>query len=111
MPSTREPPNLLVRPIGDHRRRLWIATEEVLANVGAILRLEVLVLTVDAFIHELMEPARVIPRQEAIPVRAPDDLDDVPSGTAEDALQLLNNLAVATHRSIEPLEVAVHDER
>ena len=40
----------------------------------------------------------------------PDDLDDVPAGAAEDRLQLLDDLAVAAHRSVQALEVAVDDE-
>ena len=37
-------------------------------------------------------------------------LDDVPAGAAEDALQLLDDLAVAAHRPVEALQVAVDDE-
>ena len=48
--------------------------------------------------------------QQRIPVVAPDDLDDVPAGAAEDAFELLNDLAVAAHRAVEPLQVAVDDE-
>src|SRR5271167_1863533 len=43
-------------------------------------------------------------------MRAPDDLDDVPSGTAKVAFQLLNDLAVAPHRAVETLEVAIDYE-
>ncbi len=42
--------------------------------------------------------------------RAPDDLDHVPAGAAEDALELLDDLAVAAHRAVESLQVAVDDE-
>ncbi len=40
----------------------------------------------------------------------PDDLDDVPARSAELRLELLDDLAVASHRSVQALEVAVDDE-
>src|SRR5690606_10844998 len=45
------------------------------------------------------------------PLTAPDDLDDVPAGAAEEALELLDDLAVAADRAVEALQVAVDDER
>ena len=52
----------------------------------------------------------MIRRQQRIPVAAPDHLDDVPAGAAEDRLELLDDLAVAAHRTVETLQVAVDDE-
>src|SRR5699024_9271588 len=40
----------------------------------------------------------------------PQDLDDVPTGTAERGFKFLNNLAVTTHRPIETLQVTVDHE-
>ena len=37
-------------------------------------------------------------------------LDDVPAGAAENAFQFLNDAAVAAHRPVQPLQVAVDDE-
>ena len=48
--------------------------------------------------------------QQLVPVAAPDDLDHVPAGAAEERLQLLDDLAVAADRAVEPLQVAVDDE-
>ena len=48
--------------------------------------------------------------QQFVPAAAPDHLDHLPAGGFEGAFQLLNNLAVAAHRAIQPLQVAVHDE-
>ena len=45
-----------------------------------------------------------------VPLAAPDDLDDVPAGAAEERLELLDDLAVAAHRAVELLQVAVDDE-
>jgi hypothetical protein len=49
-------------------------------------------------------------REQRVPVAAPDDLDDVPARAAEERLELLDDLAVAAHRAVEPLQVAVDDE-
>ncbi len=51
-----------------------------------------------------------VPGQQVVPGRAPDDLDDVPARSPEDGLELLDDLAVAPHRTVEALQVAVHDE-
>src|SRR5206468_10341015 len=42
--------------------------------------------------------------------RSPDHLDHVPAGAAELAFELLDDLAVAAHRAVEALQVAVDDE-
>ena len=47
--------------------------------------------------------------EQLIPCRAPHDLDDVPSGPAEHALEFLDDLAVAANRAVETLQVAVDD--
>src|SRR5208337_5329994 len=94
----------------DHRCGFRIAAEEVLADVGAVLRLEVLVFAVDAFLHQLAQLAFRVPGEEPVPAGTPQALDDVPAGAAEVGLELLDDLAVAAHRTVEPLQVAVDDE-
>src|SRR5690606_20988286 len=46
---------------------------------------------------------------EGVPVAAPDELDDVPAGAAEDAFEFLDDLAIAADRSVEALAIAVDD--
>ena len=48
--------------------------------------------------------------EQFVPARAPDHLDDVPTVAPELRLEFLDDLAVAAHRPVEALEVAVHDE-
>ncbi len=48
--------------------------------------------------------------EQGVPLRAPDRLDHVPAGAAEGRLELLDDLAVAAHRPVEPLQVAVDHE-
>ena len=102
-------PDLVVGPVGDQRLQ-FRRVEEILAHVRAVLALERLVFAVDAFHHPLDQDALLVAREQRVPVRAPDHLDHVPAGAAEVAFELLDDLAVAAHRAVEPLQVAVDDE-
>ena len=82
----------------------------MLTRVRPTLGLEVLVLAVDALLHHPAQQALVVAHQQRIPARTPQDLDDVPAGAEKGRLELLDDLAVAAHRAIEPLQVAVDDE-
>ena len=108
--AAHERPDLVVRHVGDQRLGLGRLAEEVLAHIGAVLRLVVLVLAVDRLLHDLEERARGVLGEQRVPARAPEALDDVPAGAAELGLQLLDHLAVAAHRTVEALQVAVDDE-
>ena len=52
----------------------------------------------------------LVAREQRVPAVAPDHLDHVPARAAERALELLDDLAVAAHRAVEALQVAVHHE-
>src|SRR5205823_2236724 len=84
--------------------------EEMLADVRAVLALEILVLAVDALFHSLQQNAGLVFREKRVPARTPDDLDHVPAGAAKDAVELLDDLAVAAHGSVQPLQIAIDDE-
>ena len=58
----------------------------------------------------MRQGAVAVGREQRVPAATPDDLDDVPAGAPEERLELLDDLAVAAHRSVEALEVAVDDE-
>ena len=110
MAAADQRPDLVVGPAGDHGGELGILAEEVLTDIRAVLRLEVLILAVDHLFHALEQNAGRVGGDQLVPTRAPQHLDDVPAGAAEDALQLLDDLAVAAHRPVEALQVAVDDE-
>src|SRR5205823_10881621 len=84
--------------------------EEVFPDVGATLDGVLLVLAVDGGVHLVEEDAIHVAGQELVPLRAPDDLDDVPPAAPEHGLELLDDLAVAAHGAVETLQVAVDDE-
>ncbi len=110
VPAAIQAPDVVVRHVGDHLLELGILAEEILARVGAALGLEVLVLAVDALHHQAAQQALLVAGEQRIPAIAPDDLDHVPAGAQERGFQLLDDLAVAAHGSVEPLQVAVDDE-
>ncbi len=77
--------------------------EEVLPGVGTTIELAVLQLAITNLVHNFLQSPTVITLEQRIPLAAPDHLNDLPSRTPEDTLQLLNNFAVAAHRPVEPL--------
>ena len=100
-------PDLVVGHVLDALEQTRVASEEVLAHVGAVAGLEGLVVAVDAVLHDLDQGAVDVGLQQRVPARAPDDLDHVPARAAEVRLELLDDLAVAADRSVEALQVAV----
>ena len=109
MAATVQTPDLGVGPVGDQFLQ-FRCVEEMLADIGAVLGLEGLVFAIDAFHHAFLQDAFLVAGKERIPVGAPDQLDDVPAGTTEFRFQFLDDLAVAAHRAVEALQVAVDDE-
>ena len=101
---------LVVGQVLDHLEQARVDAEEMLAQVGARLDGVLLILPVDDLAHPLGEQALVVDRQQRIPVASPQHLDDVPPGAAEDRFELLDDLPVAAHRTVETLEIAVDDE-
>src|SRR5262249_6991688 len=108
--AARQLLQLLVREMFDEFDQFGIFTEEMLADIGAALDAVTLILAVDDLGHALDEQADIVLYEEGVPVAARDDFDDVPAGAAEGGFQLLDDLAVAAHRAVEALEVAVDDE-
>src|SRR5687768_16978118 len=93
-----------------HVEQLRRLAPEVLAQIGTGLDRVLLILAVDDLPHPLHQQTVFVLREQRIEILAPQNLDDVPSGAAEHDLELLNDLAVATHWTIEPLQIAVDDE-
>src|SRR5205823_2489779 len=87
-----------------------VLSEEVFADVRAILRFEVLVLAIDALLHAFEEDPVGVAGEQLVPAGAPDDFEDVPAGATEDSFELLDDLAVAADRTVQALEIAIDDE-
>ncbi len=103
-------PDVGVAHLRHHLQGLRVAAEEMLAHEGAVVGLEGLVVAVQRVEHQLAQRAVLVARQQRVPVASPKQLDHVPAGAAEVAFQLLHDLAVAAHRAVQPLQVAVDDE-
>ena len=101
---------LLVGEVRDHLGQFRIGSEEVLADVAARHDDVLLILAVYHFVHPLDELALLVLGKKRIPFVAPDHLDHIPAGTAKHSLEFLNDLAVASHRAVQPLQVAVDDK-
>jgi hypothetical protein len=110
VPAAGELPDLLVGEVLDHLAGARVAAEEVLADERAVLGLVGLVVAVRRDVHQVDQGAVPVGGQQRIPLPAPDHLDHVPAGAPEERLQLLDDLAVATDRAVEALQVAVDDE-
>ncbi len=101
---------LIVRQMLDHFEQTRIGAEQVLPEVGSALHEIFLVLSVAHFTHAADQQAIAIILDEAVPVAAPDNFNDVPARAAKNGFQFLNNFAVAANRTVEALQVAVDDE-
>ena len=110
MAAAAELREVVVGQVLDELAQARVRPEEVLADVGAAGDRELLELAVERLVHLLDEHAVDVAGQQVVPLAAPDDLDHVPAGAAEDRLELLDDLAVAADRAVEPLQVAVDDE-
>ena len=82
----------------------------MLPNVGPVVGLVGLEVTIGRGVHQIDQGAVGIGLQQGIPLAAPHHLDHVPAGTPEERLQFLNDLAVAAHRPVEALQIAIHHE-
>ncbi len=102
--------DLVVGHALDHRAQPLVVAEEVVADIAAGLGGVRLELAVRRGVHPVDQDAVAVLREQRVPGAVPDQLDHVPAGAAEDRLQLLDDLAVAPHRAVEALEVAVDDE-
>ena len=108
--SARQVLEIVIAEVGDHATQARVGTEEVVADVGTVLGPVALELAVDGGVHLVEQHAVLVLGEQFVPTGAPDHLDDVPPGAAEDGLEFLDDLAVAAHRAVEPLQVAVDDE-
>ena len=110
MAAAIEVPNLLIRHVGDHFLEFRVLAKEMLARVGAALGFEVLILAVHALFHDALQETFLVARQQRVPSPAPQNFDDVPARAQESRFEFLNDLAIAAHRPVEPLQIAIDDE-
>ena len=108
--ATVQTPDVVIGQMRHQCLEFGMLAEEMFARIGATLGLKRLELTIDGAFHDAAQHAIGVLGQQRIPAVAPQHLDDIPAGTEEGRLELLNDLAVTTHRAVETLQVAVDDE-
>src|SRR6185503_19948926 len=101
---------LFVRQALYHVREPRIRAEQLLPNVASGFRRVLLPLAIHDFAKAFDEEAFLIGSKQGIPEPSPDRLDDVPSGATKCGYEFLDDVAVAAHRAVETLQVAVDDE-
>src|ERR1700678_511868 len=101
---------LLIRKMLHHFQQPGIGAKKVLPEIRTALDEIFLILAVRDLAHAPEEQTVAIVLDDLVPIATPDHLDDVPSGTAEDRFQFLNDLAIAADRPVETLQIAVDDE-
>ena len=102
--------NFFVRHLGHHFQGAWIATKEMFAHIGAVVGFHGLVVAVQRVHHDFLERTLFVAGQQGVPTGAPQQLDDVPARATELAFKLLHDLAVASHRAVQALQIAVDHE-
>ena len=107
--ATLQRPDFLVGHVGNQRLQ-FERVEEMLADVSAVLGFVRLIVAVVHFHHALAQHAIDVAGEQFVPLAVPHDFDDVPTGAAEFAFQLLHNLAAAAYRAVKALQVTVHYE-
>ena len=108
--ATLEPVDVAIRHMRDERMHFRVFVKEVKEIVAAVSCAQRLILAIDRGGESAKQRMLLVAREQSVPFRAPQDLDDVPARAAEQALQLRNDLPVAAHRPVEALEIAVDDE-
>ena len=103
MTTTAQVPNIIVAHLGHHFQGARIATKEMFAHISAIVGFEGLIVAVQGFHHDPAQCAVFVSCNQLIPVATPNEFDDVPTCATKLAFQLLNDLAVASHRTIQAL--------
>ncbi len=99
-----------VAPVCHQRRQLGVLVEEVGAVEGAIIGCEGLELSVHGIGERARQRTSRVAPQESVPVAAPDKLDDVPASAGVQRFQFVDDAAVAAHRAVQPLQVAIDHE-
>ncbi|MPM44892.1 hypothetical protein SDC9_91574 [bioreactor metagenome] len=100
--------DLLVRHALRQRHQLRALPEEMIAIEAAILGGKGLHLPIHRIAQRARQRAGKIARKQTVPVAAPQQLDHVPTRPGKQPLQLVDHAAIAAHRAIQALQIAVH---
>ena len=108
MAAAFEPVDLLVGHALRQPGEFLVLAEEGVAVEAAILGGEGLHLAVHRVGEGTRQCSGGVAGEQAVPVAAPDQLDHLPAGATKELLEFIDDAAVATHRAVQALQVAVH---
>src|SRR5438270_6227714 len=91
----------------DHLEQARVCPEEVLPEISAALDEIFLILAVGDFAHAPDQQAFTVVLNQAVPIGAPNNFDDVPACAPENGLQFLDDLSIAADRAVQTLQIAV----
>ena len=107
VPASGERTEVVICEVRHHGSQARVGAEEMIADVVARFGGVSLIGAVYGGVHLVEQHAVHIGVEKLVPAGAPDDLDHIPARASENALQLLNDLAVASHGAVKALKVAV----
>src|SRR5579863_10186217 len=110
MPAALQGVDLLERHVRHECTELRVKGEEVRLIVCAVVGAQGLVLAVDRLREAAKQRVGPVAGKQRVPIRPPQDLDNVPARAVKERLELLDDLAVAAYRSVEALQIAVDDK-
>ncbi len=105
-----EAPDIRVAHVRDHLAQFWVFPEKMLPGIGAATHLVGLILPIDDFFHALAQDAVLVLGEQRVPIAAPYQLNDSPARTPKTRFEFLNDLSIAPHGTIEPLQIAIDHE-
>ena len=107
VPAQPHAGKLIIGEMLHHLQQPRIGAKQVLPEVRSTFDKEFLILTICNLAQPLYQQAVAVILNQSVPVASPDALDYVPTCAAENRLQFLNDLEIAAHWPIQPLQVAV----
>ena len=99
--------NLRIRQTLRQGREFGVLAEEVLAVEAPVFGGKGLHLAVHRVGKRAHQRAAGVAGKQAVPVAAPDEFNHVPAGATKQFFQLVNDAAIAPHRPVQPLQIAV----
>ena len=94
MTAAIEVHDVLIAQILNQLEGLRIFAEEMFAGIGTPIEFAVLKLPITDIVHDFLQQPALIALDQGIPFASPHYFDDVPAGSSEHALQLLNDFAI-----------------
>ena len=110
MAASLQSADLVGGHIRNERADFRVLLEEMRQIVCPVSGAERLVLAIDRGCEAAQQCMVDISGEKGVPFRTPQNLNDVPAGSAKGHLQVLDDLAIAPHRSVKSLQIAVDDE-